>query len=129
MGREDAKTQRTRNERERGAGERRGEVVGGVKGRRKGKTMKERCEFKKVRVCCIAPGQEMQWNWKRSIFSVCYFEFRGTVAGKRENWGQTGKRQEQKVKGRRERKHISSTSYHRHHSFQAYLLSDRITGV
>ena len=27
------------------------------------------------------------------LFLMCYFEFRGTVAGERENWGQAGRRQ------------------------------------
>lgn len=46
---------------------------------------------------------------KRSITSIpllCYF--RGSVAGKRENWGQAGRRQEQKGK---EGRHISWKSY------------------
>lgn len=36
-----------------------------------------------------------------------HFEFRGTVAGKRENWGQAGRRPEQKGKRGREQRHIS----------------------
>lgn len=71
------------------------------------------------------PGSAV--DLKRSITPISlmyYFEFRGTVAGKRENWGQAGRRQEQKVKGGREKRHISWKSYHWDNSFQAYLLSD-----
>lgn len=57
-----------------------------------------------------------------------YFEFRGTVGGKREDWGQAGRRQEQKVKGGREKTHFLKKSYH-YHLFQAYLLSDLKCGV
>ncbi len=88
-------------------GERVGEVVGGI---REMKSEDEEGEMS------IQEGEsllDISWAWsamdlKRSITStslLCYF--RGSVAGKRENWGQAGRRQEQKGKEGQDKRHIS----------------------
>lgn len=59
-------------------------------------------------LCILRAGSAV--DLKKSITSIsllCCFEFRGTVAGIRENWGQARRRKEQKGKEGREKKHIS----------------------
>lgn len=78
--------------------------------------------------------EDSQRRWSRTnvnfkkkctyISLLCYSEFRGAAAGKRENWGQTERRWEQKVRGGSQRRHVSWKSDHYGHSLQSYLVTD-----
>lgn len=81
--------------------------------RRRVKEMKERSKVKKLQICQITPGQEVQWILKKAVHPCPdHTTFRSIVKEKRKDWGTCRKETGAKgQRGKREDMHFLKNSF------------------